>query len=231
MNHELHLISSMATRTLLAELAAAWQADASRPRVRIESVGGVDAARRVQGGEAFDGVVLAANAVDQLADAGHVRAGSRVDLVRSGVAVAVRQGSPCPEIATEDTLRAAVLAAPTIGYSTGPSGVALVKLFERWGIADALGDRLRQAPPGVPVGRLVAQGEVALGFQQLSELLGLDGITLVGPMPDAVQITTVFSGGVCSASTRSGDVAALLDWMASTDADAIKRRNGMEHAR
>lgn len=231
MTTDIRIISSMATRQLLAELADAWQALPGHARLQIESVGGVDAARRVQGGEAFDAVVLAANAIDQLVDAGRVAAGSRVDLVRSGVAVAVRAGAPRPDIGSEAALRDAVLAAPSIGYSTGPSGVALLKLFERWGISGRIGDRLRQAPPGVPVGRLVAQGEVALGFQQLSELMGLDGIAVVGPLPDAVQITTVFAGGVCSASTQPDAVRTLLQWMASPAVDDIVQRNGMENAR
>ncbi|MFO1327440.1 MAG: substrate-binding domain-containing protein [Rubrivivax sp.] len=231
MNDDLRLISSMATKPLLADLADAWQASGGGLRLQVESVGGVDAARRVQGGEAFDAVVLAANAIDQLIDAGRVQPGSRVDLVRSGVAVAVKEGAPAPDIGSESALRAAVLAAPSIGYSTGPSGVALVKLFERWGIAAQVGDRLRQAPPGVPVGRLVAGGEVALGFQQLSELMALPGIRVVGPLPDAVQITTVFSAGVCSAGSRPDAVRALLAWMASPATDPLIRRHGMEPAR
>lgn len=227
----LRLISSMATRALLADLAAAWHADASRSRVQIESVGGVDAARRVQSGEAFDGVVLAADALARLEDGGHVQAGSRVDLVRSGVAVAVREGAPVPDIECEAALREAVLAAGGIGYSTGPSGTALLALFERWGIGPRVQERLRQAPPGVPVGRMVAQGEATLGFQQLSELLGLPGITLIGPLPAEVQITTTFSGGVCTASGRPAATAALLGWMASPDNAPILQRHGMEAAR
>jgi molybdate transport system substrate-binding protein len=117
-----------------------------------------------------------------------------------------------------------------VGYSTGPSGVALVKLFERWGIAQELQGRLVQAPPGVPVGALVARGDVALGFQQLSELIHLEGITVVGPMPIAVQINTVFAGALCAASPQPEPVRALLAFMASPEAAPAKRRNGMEPA-
>ena len=124
----LKAISSMATRQVLAELADAWQRR-SGEIVAIESVGGVDAARRVQAGEPFDVVFLAADAIDKLAAAGRVVPGSKVDLFRSPVAVAVRAGSVHPDIASEAALRQAVLEAPSIGYSTGPSGVALVKLF------------------------------------------------------------------------------------------------------
>jgi ABC-type molybdate transport system substrate-binding protein len=115
----------MATKPLLADLVALYQAQAPGVQVLVESVGGVDAAKRVQAGEAFDGVVLASDAIDKLVSSGHVLAGSRVDLVRSGVAVAVPAGQPVPDISTEAALKAAVLAAPTLGYSTGPSGVQL----------------------------------------------------------------------------------------------------------
>lgn len=219
----------MATRQVLAELAHAWERSSGH-KVSLESVGGVDAARRVAAGEPFDFVVLASDALDKLAEGGQVLAGSRVDIVESGVAVAVRGGTPRPDLTSEEALKRAVLAAPTVGYSTGPSGVALVKLFERWGIAQDLQGRLVQAPPGVPVGALVARGEVALGFQQLSELIHLEGITIAGPMPAAVQITTTFAGGVCGTSTQAGRVRQLLAFMASPAGDEAKRRNGMEPA-
>lgn len=219
----------MATRQVLAELARAYEQRSGR-KVSIVSVGGVDAARRVQAGEPFDFVVLAADAIDKLIAGGHVVAGSRVDLVDSGVAIAVREGAPRPDVSTEEALKRAVLAAPSVGYSTGPSGVALVKLFERWGIAQELQGRLVQAPPGIPVGSLVARGEVGLGFQQLSELIHLEGLTLLGPMPAAVAIDTTFSGGLCAASTQAEGVREMLAFMASPDAAEAKRRNGMEPA-
>lgn len=217
----------MATRTLLADLTTMFAAVHGQA-VAIESVGGVDAAKRVQAGEGFDVVVLASDAIDKLIASGHVLAASRVDLVHSGVAVAVRSGAVKPDIGSEDAVRSAILAARNISYSTGPSGVALVKLFERWGILDAIKDRIVQAPPGVPVGSLVARGDVDLGFQQLSELIHVDGITIVGPLPADIQITTTFSGGVCAASRQADAVRALLAFMASAAAVNAKRRQGME---
>ncbi|MBO9678371.1 MAG: substrate-binding domain-containing protein [Acidovorax sp.] len=216
----------MATRQVLAELAAAWQARGGEP-VAIESVGGVDAARRVQDGEAFDLVFLASDAIARLQAAGRVTAGSRVDLMCSSTAVAVRAGAVPPDISSEEAIRAAVLAAPSIGYSTGPSGVALQQLFERWGVADELKPRTVQARPGVPVGSLVASGEVALGFQQLSELIHLPGIAIVGALPAAVAIDTVFSAGVVAGSPQADAARRLLAFMASPDAAEAKRRQGM----
>ena len=226
---ELRLISSMATRSLLAELAAAYPQQGGC-RVSLEAVGGVDAAKRVRAGEAFDAVVLAAKAIDELIADGLILAGSRVDLVRSGVAVAVRAGVPQPDIGSEEALRHAVLAAPTLAYSTGPSGVHLQQVFERWGVAAEIAPRIVQAPPGVPVGTLVADGRVALGFQQLSELMHLEGIDVVGPLPPGVQTVTTFSGGVGASSVQPEAVRALLRWMAGPAAAGARQRNGMDAA-
>ena len=145
----LKLLSSMATREMLAEIALRYERDTARA-VAAEAAGGVEVARRLQGGETADVVVLAASAIDQLTAAGHLLEGSRVDLVRSGIAIAVRAGSPEPDIATEAALRKAVLEAGTLSYSTGPSGVYLEGLFERWGILGQLRARIIVPPPGVP---------------------------------------------------------------------------------
>jgi molybdate transport system substrate-binding protein len=226
----LRLISSMATKALLTDLLALYRAQAPGVQIQVESVGGVDAAKRVEAGEAFDGVVLASNAIDKLSAGGHVLAGSRADLVHSGVAVAVPAGTPVPDISTEAALKAAVLAAPTLGYSTGPSGVQLAKQFETWGIAEQIAPRIVQAKPGVPVGSLVAKGEVALGFQQLSEMLGVPGITLVGGLPKAVEIITTFSGSVASTCTQPQAMRALLAFWQSPACDGLKRQHGMDPA-
>ncbi|WP_427912738.1 substrate-binding domain-containing protein [Ramlibacter sp. MMS24-I3-19] len=229
MSSPLRGISSMATRLLLADLAAAFEKAMGR-KVAIESVGGVDAAKRVQAGEDFDVVVLASDAIDKLLAGGHAVAGTRVDIVRSEVAVAVKAGAPRPDIGSEDAVRRAVLAAPTIGYSTGPSGTALLQLFQRWGIAEQVRDRTVQARPGVPVGSMVASGEVALGFQQFSELKDLAGIDVLGMLPPAIQVTTVFSGAVCTASRQPDAVRELLAFFASPETADIKRRHGMAPA-
>ena len=219
----------MATRQVLADLAFAYERQ-TRVATQVESVGGVDAAKRVQAGEAFDVVILASDAIDKLVAAGHAVPGSKVDIVRSGVAVAVRAGSPKPDLASEASVRSAVLKALSIGYSTGPSGTALLQLFERWGITEQVKGRLVQATPGIPVASLIANGTVALGFQQLSELLNVNGIEIAGDLPAAIQIVTIFSGAVCAASTQPQAVSELLAFMASPATAPAKQRQGMQPA-
>jgi molybdate transport system substrate-binding protein len=226
MTRAITLISSMATKALLADLAAQFQAQTGIA-VNVESVGGVDAAKRVQAGEVFDVVMLASNAIETLTTSARVVAGSRVDVVDSGVAVAVRAGAAKPDIGSEAAVKQAVLAAPKLAYSTGPSGVQLAKLFERWGIAQEIAPRIVTAPPGVPVGTLVARGEVDLGFQQFSELMSLPGIDVLGPLPAAIQITTTFSAGLCANATDAESAQAFLRFMAQPAQEALKRSHGM----
>ena len=222
-------ISSMATRQVLAALCQASERACGVP-ARFESVGGVDAKRRVQAGEVFDLVVLAADAIDELARTGHVLADSRCAIVESSVAIAVRADAARPDVGSEEALRRAVLATDRIGYSTGPSGTALLALFERWGLALPLRDRLVQAKPGVPVAALIASGQVALGFQQFSELAGQDGIALLGTMPPGLEIVTTFVGAIGAGSAQHAAARTMLSFMGSLATAEIKRCHGMQPA-
>ena len=229
MTAPIRCISSMATRQLLADLAADYTRHSGRV-LAVESEGGVDAAKRVQAGEVFDVVVLAADAIHKLIASGRLVAGSRVDLARSPVAIAVRAGAPQPDVGSEEAVKQAVLAARSVSYSTGPSGVFLSQLFERWGIAPTIASRLVQAPPGVPVGTLVARGEVELGFQQLGELMHLEGIAVVGTLPSAIECITTFAAARCPGSAQPDAVREMLHFMTSPETAAAKRRQGMEPA-
>lgn len=221
-------ISSMATRHLLGDLFAAASA-AGLPPVVLTSVGGVDAAARVADGEPFDLVFLADDALRRLAADGRVAADTVTPLVLSQVAAAIPAGGEEPAARAEgsavpDTagLRAALRAADRIGYSTGPSGTALIRMIEAWGLKDELSPRLVQARPGVPVATLLARGEVSLGLQQLSELVGQPGIRILGVLPEDSATDTVFSGAVATAAADPVGAAALLAFLTSAEAAPVK---------
>jgi molybdate transport system substrate-binding protein len=224
----LRLLSSMAAREVLAELIQGFTAESGQP-VTAEAAGGVEVAKRIQGGDSADVVVLSDTAIDKLIAGAQLRPG-RVDLVKSGVAIAVRTGVPRPDISTEAAVKAAVSGASSISYSTGPSGVYLEKLFARWGILEALRLRIVVPPPGVPVASLVADGRAALGFQQLSELLNVAQVAVLGPLPADIQLMTTFSGGISVRCEQPQLAADLLHYMCLPSATAVKQRYGMEPA-
>jgi|SRR6516165_4047911 len=223
-------ISSMATRQILAELGGAYQRKTGWS-VTIESVGGVDAARRLRAGAHFDIVVLADEAMKELEADGCLEPESRVGFAESAIALAVGAGAKCPLLSDEAATKAAIVAARSICYSTGPSGTHVMKLLEKWGIAQLMAQRIVKAPPGVAVGTLVARGDAELGFQQLSEFLDVDGIKIVGPLPPEIQSVTLFSCGVGAHASNRAETRDLIGYLASSEADAAKRRHGMEPAR
>jgi molybdate transport system substrate-binding protein len=222
----IRVISSMATQRMLADLVATFQVGAC-DRVSVESVGGIEATRRVEAGESFDIAVLAAEVIERLVTAGIVVGRSRRDLVRSSIAVAVPAGEKVIDIGSEATVRRAVRSARSIGYSTGPSGEHLMRLFERWGVAQEIRDRLVQAPPGLPVGQLVAEGKVDLGFQQFAELIHVTGIVVLGLLPQVIQSVTIFSAVRMVTSTQIAGANRFIDFLASPMATNAKLINGM----
>lgn len=221
----------MATRRLLADLVSA-AADAGLADADLESTGGVIAAERVAAGERVDLVVLASDAIAQLAREGHVDGATCARVVVSHVAIAVPEpglGAATFDggaaFATGDGLREALLEAGRVGYSTGPSGAALLAQIDRWGLGDDLRGRLVQARPGVPVAELLARGEADLGFQQLSEFVGQPGIRILGVLPADIAIDTAFVGAVGTASTDPEHAQMLLDFFASRAALPFKVRH------
>jgi molybdate transport system substrate-binding protein len=223
-------ISSMATRQILAELSGAYRQKTGRT-VAIESVGGVDAAKRIRAGEKFDVVVLADDAMKKLEADGFLKAGSRAAFAESSIAVAVRSGTKRPDLTNEATMKAAVLAAQSIGYSSGPSGTHALKLLEKWGVDPKDTKRVVQSPPGVPVGTLIARGEVELGFQQMSEFLELQGIEVAGLLPAEIQSVTLFACGVGAQAGNEAGVRDLIAYLTSPDTNATKWKHGMEPPR
>jgi molybdate transport system substrate-binding protein len=227
MQTTLKILSSMATREVLTELAADYQRTTGQP-VTAEAAGGVDVAKRVRQGETVDIVVLSSEVIDKLIAEGKVVDGSRVDLAKSGVAVAVRSGSPKPDIGTEEAVKRAVLNANSLSYSTGPSGLYLEKMFGRWGVLEQIRSRIVVPPPGTPVASMVADGKAEIGFQQLSEMMNRPGIEVLGPLPASIQSVTVFSGGVCTTSANPEAARALLAYMALPALAKVKQKYGLE---
>ena len=187
----------------------------------------VDIMKRLKSGEAADAVIASASAIDSLIGERLVAQGGRVDLATCGIALAVRAGAPRPDISSGDALRRAMLEAKSIAYSTGPSGVYLARLFERMGIAGEIASKMKQVQ-GEPTGALVARGETEIAFQQMSELLPVDGIDIVGPLSADVQETTVFSAGVLAAASEREAAEALLAFLAAPAAAPAITRWGMQ---
>lgn len=217
----------MATRELLQALLAKYREQTAHC-VAAEADGGVKVASRVRAGEAVDIVVLAKSTIEELILEGQLLAGTRTDIARSGVAIAVPAGSPHLDVSSAEAVRQAVLAATSIGYSTGPSGKHLERVFERWGVMETVRNRITVAPAGVPVGTLIAKGAVQLGFQQLSELLGVDGVDILGPLPTDIQVVTTFSGAVSIKSRCPRDANEVLTYLASPIHADLRQRFGMQ---
>jgi len=180
---------------------------------------------RLKGGETVDLVILSAAALEDLRKAGIVS--ERTDLAKSGIGVAVKAGAPKPDISSSAALKRAVLAAKGIAYSTGPSGIYLIKLFERMGIAEQIQSRVKQVQ-GVPAGTVAARGEAELAFQQVSELLPVPGIDFVGPLPPDVQEITTFSAGLHAKAPHPDAARALVKHLTAPAAAPVIRKKGME---
>jgi molybdate transport system substrate-binding protein len=178
--------------------------------------------------EVFDLVIVAAPEVDKFIADGKLAAGSRVDLAKSGVGVAVKAGAPKPDISSGEAVKKAILAAKSFGYSSGPSGVYVQALIQKLGIADEVKTKAKQTAPGVRVGQLLAHGEAELGFQQISELVHEAGVDYVGPLPPDIQNFTNFSSGVGSASKSQPAARALQAFLSAPAAAEAIKKNGME---
>lgn len=184
---------------------------------------------RLKAGEATDLVIMSAAGIDELTGLGFIARGSRVDLAKSGVGVAVRAGAPKPDISSAEALGRALRAARSIAYSTGPSGVYIAQLLQRMGIAEELKSKLKQTQ-GEPTGAVVARGEADIAFQQVCELLPVPGIDFLGPLPVEIQRITVFAAGVHVAAREPEAARALVKFFTAPAAVPVIRTKGMEPA-
>jgi molybdate transport system substrate-binding protein len=224
---EIRVLSTQATEEAYRELVPLFER-ASEHKVTTVFTGTLDANKRLAAGETYDLLIMSSGSIDEHLKAGKVEAGSRVDLARSGVGVAVGKGAAKPDISSVEALKKTLLAAKSIGYSTGPSGVYIASLLEKLGIADEIKGKLKQTPTGVFVGTIIASGEAEIGFQQVSELSHFPGIDYVGPLPADVQRFTTFSSGIVAGTKEAEAAKSLVKFItAPAAADAFKKR-GME---
>jgi molybdate transport system substrate-binding protein len=222
---ELKVLSSLAHREAYLELVPQFEKTTGH-KVSTTWAGTNDIMKRLCAGEVFDLVIVSSTSVDELIKQGKLA--GRVDLAKTGIGVAIRAGAPKPDISSGDALKRALLAAKTVGYSTGPSGVYLVKLFERMGIADQVKAKTCQVPSGGTVGPIIASGEAEIGFQQVSELVHVPGVEFVGPLPPEVQHVTVFSCAVQIAGKNPDAARDLIKHLTAKSADAVFRKHGLD---
>jgi len=224
---EVKLLASIAAREAVLDLLPAFERTSGH-RVSVIWTGTEAAAKRIADGELADVVLIAAPSIDSLITAGRLVAGSRADVAKSGIGVALRVGLPRPDISSADAVRSTVLAAASVAYSSGPSGHYMADLFRKMGIYGQVAGKLRQTHSGVQVGEIVARGEADLGFQQVSELLHLKGIQYLGPLPPDIQHVTIFSAGLHGAAPEPAAARALMKFLTAPEAGPIIRKSGME---
>ena len=224
---EIKVLGTPGVREFYNELVPQFE-QATGHKVTTEWAGTVDVLKRIGGGETVDMVIMARNALDELTRQGRIVAASRVDVAKSGMGVAVRSGAAKPDISSGEAVRALMLSTQSIAYSSGPSGVYLERLVQRIGIADQIKSKMKQIPPGGAVGELVARGEAEIGFHQVSELIPVKGIDIVGPLPPDIQEITRFAAGVHANAAQADAAAALAAYLAAPAAAAVIRRHGME---
>jgi molybdate transport system substrate-binding protein len=224
---EIKVIGSPGTREPYTVLVPGFER-ATGHRV-MTTWGGVNAVtKRVADGEVADVVMLPAAQIDDLIKLGKLIADSRANVATSGIGVAIRAGAPKVDVSSSDGIRKALLAAKTIAYSAGPSGVHIARLIANWGLTDQLKAKIVPPIPDVPIGVVVARGDAEIGFQQVSELLPVTGIDYLGPLPADIQEVTVFSAAVHKAAGQADVARALLKFLTAPEAAAIIRKTGME---
>lgn len=224
---DIRVLAAGATKEIVVDLIPSFE-QASGNKITTTWTGSAGIKQRMSAGEAYDVVIVGAPVIDAFIKQGSMVAGSRVDLMKSAMGVAVRAGKPKPDIGSLDGLKASLLGVSTIGYSTGPSGDHLIQLLERMGITDQIKPKLRQVPTGGRIGTTIAHGEVEIGFQQASELIHEPGVDYVGPLPAGLQLITVYSAGIHSGANEAEAGRAFIKHLTGPAAPPIIRAHGME---
>jgi molybdate transport system substrate-binding protein len=184
---------------------------------------------RLKRGEPIDVIILAGPGLDALIKAGKVDPRNRFDLVRSLIGMAVRTGAPQPDISTVDALKRTLLQAKSVGYSDSASGVYLsTVLFQRLGVAEQVRPKSKKIEAYERVGDALARGDIDIGFQQISELRPVPGITIVGPLPEGAQEVTIFSAAIPNGAKNPVEARKLIDFLSSPAAAPIVKQTGLE---
>ena len=223
---EINVMSTVAFKDAYLEMLPAFERTSGH-KVVTQWVPTVEVLRRIKAGETVDLVLMAANGLEDLAKAGKIESASQTPFVKSGVGMAVRAGAPRPDVSSVETFKRTLLAAKSVGYSTGPSGSYLVGLFERLGIAADIKTKTKLIQ-GEPVGEFVARGEAEIGFQQIPEILPVKGIQYLGPLPAEIQYNTVFSAGLHTAARQADAARAWIKFLKTPEAAAFYKKYGME---
>jgi molybdate transport system substrate-binding protein len=221
------LVSTLAVMGAMQELIAQYKAAGSP--INADFAPTVALLERLRAGEAADIAILTAQGIDDLMAEGIIAPGTRTDIARSFVGVAVKAGAPKPDITTVEQFKATLLKARTVAYSKiGASGIFFAGLLDRLGIAGAV--RSLIVPSGFTAERLIT-GEADLAIQQISELMMVPGIDVVGPLPPEIQTVAIFSGGLLTRSSHPDYATALLRSFASPAIAPVLQRTGLEPAR
>jgi len=224
---EIKVLSTQAPEEAYRELVPQFE-KASGHKVTTIFTGTLDLQKRIAAGETYDLIVMAGPAIDDFIESGTIVPGSRVDIAKSGVGVGVRAGAPKPDISTTEAFKKTLLAAKSIGYSTGPSGVYVTGLFQRLGIADQIKPKLKQTPTGIFVGSIVASGEAEIGVQQVSEMSHFAGVDYVGPLPADIQQITTFSSGIQVGAKQVDAANAWVKFLTAPSAAPAFKSKGLE---
>jgi molybdate transport system substrate-binding protein len=224
---EIKMIASNAVKEAYTKLVPVFEKKSGH-HVTVDWGGTADIVNRVSRGEVADVVATTAAYIDDLTKQGKLVPGSRVDLAKSTIGVALRPGAPKPDLSSGEGLKKSLLAAKGIVISGGPSGVYLNEWFRKMGIADQIKSKTIQLAPGASPGEAVARGEGDLGFTQVSELLAVKGIVYLGPVPTDVQQVTVFSAGIPRNAPQPDAAKALVRFLTSAEAAPTLKETGLQ---
>jgi molybdate transport system substrate-binding protein len=226
---EVSVLASPGMREALLDLIPAFES-AGAHKVVVTWSGTQNVRKQVAAGEVYDLVIVETSVLEDLINEGHIVRANRVDIMKSAVGAAVRAGAPKPDIGSAEALKKTLLAAGSIGYSSGPSGTHIVELFQRMGIAQQIKAKLKQTAPGLRVASAIASGEIEIGFQQVSELIHETGVDYIGPLPADLQKITIFSAGIHSKAREPKGAQELVNYVTSPAAAPVIRKHGLEPA-